>query len=122
MSAETLRRAAAQMRHRAEAATPGPWRFTDSEAAYDVWNGGMVVVSADGDPIANCEDEWYEPDPGEPAPINDATHIASWHPAVALAVADWLEEAAEDRTYELMPESTYDAALAVANAYLGGTP
>lgn len=122
--AETLRRAAALMRERAEAATPGPWRHTDSEAANDVWNGGIVVVSTDGDPIANCEDEWYEPDPGEPAPVNDAEHIASWHPAVALAVADWLEAEAESHRADVVgpfPSGCcrMSQALAVARAYLG---
>ena len=133
MSADLLRRAAALMRERAEAATPGPWRFTDSEAVNDVWDGGMVVVSTDADPIANVLDEWYEPDPGEPAPINDAEHIASWHPAVALAVADWLDATAAEHESDSGNEradaffAAFDtapdvAALAVARAYLGEQP
>jgi hypothetical protein len=57
------------MRERAEAATSGPW------VAERVRSGPLlgVVVSA------------------PTAPTQDATHIASWHPAVALAVADWLD-------------------------------
>lgn len=126
MSSELLRRAASLMRERAEAATPGPWRFTDSEAVTDVWTGGMVVVSSDRDPIANVQDEWYENDPDEPATVNDATHIASWHPAVALAVADWLDAtvAAHDGPdcydpHGLCPEA--HAALDLARVYLGET-
>ena len=87
MSADLLRRAASLMRERAEAATPGPWRFTDAETVADVWDGGLVVVNPNRDPIANVSDQWYESDPDEPAPVDDARHIASWHPAVALAVA-----------------------------------
>ena len=123
MSAEVLRKAAALMRERAEAATPGPWRFTDSEAVNDVWEGGMVVVSDDADPIANVQDEWYENDPGEPAPVNDAAHIASWHPAVALAVADWLDaEADVDEVAREMGgrgHTEESQCVAVARAYLG---
>jgi hypothetical protein len=49
----------------------------------------------------------------------DAAHIASWHPAVALAVADWLDDCAR------LPATTFHGqvfdgrALAVARAYLG---
>ena len=117
VTAARLREAAALMRERAEAATPGPWRFSDSEAVNDVWDGGMVVVSGDADPIANVQDEWYENDPVEPAPVNDAAHIASWHPAVALVVAGWLDACA--LVCEIKPDATKAHALAVANAYLG---
>ena len=43
----------------------------------------------------------------------DCDHYSAWHPAVALAVADWLDNAAH-----LYP---FDGSrpLAVANAYLG---
>jgi len=63
----------------------------------------------------------------------DAVHIASWHPAVALAVADWLIKSAE--TYERLEDDLrglegvptieqvygYDftEAIAVARAYVG---
>ena len=73
MSAETLRRAAALMRERAEAATPAPWEFDAEDMYPGVWSdsgsAGTWVVSEWGTREAN------------------ATHIASWHPAVALAVA-----------------------------------
>ncbi|MCL2611967.1 MAG: hypothetical protein FWD95_01905 [Nocardioidaceae bacterium] len=122
-AAETLRQAAALIRSRAKAATPGPWRFTDSEAVNDVWAGGMVVVSDDADPIANVQDEWYENDPGEPAPVNDAEHIASWNPVVALAVADLLDAVALVADHypplQIRPDSAASRALVLARAYLG---
>jgi hypothetical protein len=55
-----------------------------------------------------------------------AEHIASWHPAVALAVADWLDGEAErmETAWLLAGISTSEnrraqPALAVARAYLG---
>ena len=108
-AAETLRRAAALMRERAEAATSGPW------LADRVHSGGVmgvavtapVELTADGSIIGVT-------DIVVPA---DGHHIASWHPAVALAVADWLDEAADVADMNGFIES--DAALAVARAYLG---
>ena len=144
MTADTLRRAAALMRDRAEAATQGPWRRVRS--------GGMVVTD-DAESTCNppkvllVADRTREP---------NTQHIASWHPAVALAVADWLDseanrwESANDRHWWIslnhwnehnddapMPEQTeahFRAtavefadgscrhALAVARAYLGEQP
>lgn len=100
MSAETLRRAAALMRERAEAATPGPWatgRSSDDMPAFVRKPGWWVIASRTDD--------------------GDAHHIASWQPLVALAVAEWLDHEAE------MHEMEYDTthALAVAGAYLGST-
>lgn len=99
MSAEVLRRVAKLMRERAEAATPGPWatgRSSDDAPAFVRKPGWWVVASHTDD--------------------GDATHISSWHPAVALVVADWLDHEAE------MHEWEYDTthALTVARAYLGG--
>lgn len=67
MSAEILRRAAAAMRERAE--------------AVDGWYSAAAWATTHPFSL-----------PIEPA---DAEHIASWHPAVALAVADWLDATAE---------------------------
>jgi hypothetical protein len=44
-------------------------------------------------------------------------YIASWHPGVALAVADWLERTVIDMEYGEVTGD--DEALAVARAYLG---
>lgn len=120
MSAETLRRAASLMRERAEAATPGPWSFTDSEVVDDVWDAGLVVVDGDRTAIAALHDEWYEPEDGEPACVDDAAHIASWHPAVALAVADWLDMSAASYEHSWTGSHAFvQHALTVARAYLG---
>ena len=114
MSAEMLRKAAALMRERAEAATP-------SDGTH--WGDGKGYS-----PLSYARQ-------------NDAEHIASWHPAVALAVADWLDaEAAEfeklavqSAAVNLLLEfadetvaarigigyNTLTQAIAVARAYLG---
>ena len=99
-----LRRAAALMRERAEAATPGPWGADDGY----VHGQGLLVAEARGS-IANGE----------------AQHIASWHPAVALAVAEWLDATADNAGaigYDGPGQagSPHAAALAVARAYVSG--
>jgi hypothetical protein len=86
MTAEVLREAAALMRERAEAARAGRWGRTESTPG-----GTLVVADRAAGPVrvASCTGSLPE---GNEA---NATHIASWHPAVALAVADWLEDIAE---------------------------
>ena len=118
MSAEVLREAARLMRERAEAATPGPWTqgMAGTKLLPEVDNAfhfGMVVLTALGT------------DDGDGG-VSTATHIASWPPGVALAVADWLDEiAAKEAARGLAGVSTrvlyVDRALAVARAYLGET-
>jgi hypothetical protein len=108
MSAELLRRAAAKMRERAEAVTPGPW----SEVADGELMGCFAVVAGGENQFTIA-----------PAviPMN-AEHIASWHPAVALAVADWLDRCAEFAAREDgngRPWACDTNALKVARAYLG---
>lgn len=121
MSADLLREAAAKMRERAEAATSGPWFGVTGPGGYP-----NEVRTGDGS------------DAGLPVLFErrrigtshymrgaDAHHIASWHPAVALAVADWLERDAQmiERVPESIdpatPERVYARAFAVARAYLG---
>lgn len=111
MSAETLRRAAELMRERAEAATNYPWM---ASAPGEVWKHYDGQVRAVGFP------DDFDPSICDVLDNADAQHIASWHPDVALAVADWLDRiGADDR-----PTSALDregrSALAVARAYLGG--
>ena len=97
MSAETLRRAAALMRERAEAASDGPWsnRRGPAEHVIDAWDVPIATVDT----------------------RENRRHIASWHPAVALAVADWLEQVAEDGPF--LTAQVKDKAATVASAYLG---
>ena len=102
MSAETLRRAAALMRERAEAAVLSPWEAVEGASGH--WwvehpNTADIALDLHGE---------------------NARHIASWHPAVALAVADWLEAAARDKGADVITAGRGDAyPLAVARAYLG---
>ena len=103
MSAKMLRRAAGLMRERAEAATHGPWRRGDIDTFAE---SGFRIDYTDVEPNV-CGGI-------DPA---DAEHIASWHPAVALAVANLLDAQADAGYWEADPDSR--AALAVARAYLG---
>jgi hypothetical protein len=114
--AETLRRAASLMRERARGGES--WELDSNNCCV-----GRV-----GD---NSEGYWILERPG--AKSSDLQHIASWHPAVALAVADWLWKSAEtwerleDDLRGLMGAPTieqvygydFSEALAVAHAYLG---
>jgi hypothetical protein len=116
MTTEILREAARLMRKRAQAAI----HDSDGEEWHlgpEVWDGNVsqVLIHIDGTevPIADgCSDP-------------DARHIASWHPTVALAVADWLESTAVisqwgDYVGPGPVDRTVKCALAVARAYLGG--
>jgi len=122
MTAETLRRAASLMRERAEGATEGPW---------------FLSIAADGGPQVHSEALLAAgaefTDVTAPAVANgDAAHIASWHPAVALAVAKAMDDCAQ--AWEICDdgwtrdvdddairfEDTVDGGwLNVARAYLG---
>lgn len=107
MSADLLRRAAASMRERANSATPGVWKL---------W--GMSVY-ADQDGTSDLDTAVHIADTTHEAGLRtfNAAHIASWHPAVALAVADWLD--AEALYAETGTADPAPGALAVARAYLG---
>ena len=104
MSAERLREAARLIRERAQAATPGPWHTINQY----VWRDGADQCPGES-PVVRDGVETEA----------DAEHIASWHPVVALAVADLLDAlAGEPVLYEDNP--VVRKALAVADAYLGG--
>lgn len=117
MSAETLRRAAALMRARAEKASPGRYGFTSkwttpTTMLTRITQAGRAVAEARG--------------PGDS--LYDLHHLSYWHPAVALAVADWLDAQADDLDSFVDGQEGWvtdkwkaanTAALAVAAAYLG---
>jgi hypothetical protein len=101
---EEIRRAAALMRARAQEATPnGVWRAAISNPSDSVRSEGGWEVCY-GETWATLE------------------HIASWHPAVALAVADLIDRIAW--TWEIDPDLQArvggEELLAVARAYLAG--
>ena len=106
MSAELLRRAAALMRERAEdaAAPHHPYGDTEMDLVETTAHWSLEIS------------EYVGGDMGE--------HAASWHPAVALAVADWLDatalelKALGDPPLKIQ-EGRRSSALAVARAYLG---
>jgi hypothetical protein len=120
VSAETLRRAAAQMRERAEA--------LPSEARWETEPDGpwARIFPADSDSAVAT------------MPADHADYFASWHPAVAVAVASLIHEISCShyplRAAEHLdpygcatcypgdsdwPCVVFDEALAVARAYLG---
>ena len=120
MSADILRKAAAVMRERAEAAIHDSEGATRWTATGDGHHAAYGVTTVNG-PLWDIVNDVSGP---------DAEHIASWHPAVALAVAEWLEAKAEQddkgtcddpRGCCNLCEHDYGhvAALAVATAYLG---
>ena len=117
MSEDVLRRAAALMRERAQAATPGPWEVAPASEPY--FRQPSVLAREQGineEWVAECKSERNH---GR----EDAAHIASWSPAVALVVADWLDLIARElesgALYDLPTAPECEAAHAVATAYLG---
>jgi hypothetical protein len=107
VTAELLREAAALMRSRAEAAAPGPWYANP---------GGYVET----DPFMEGEGFNMVADAGGVGQVGHAAYIASWHPAVALAVADWLDETArrhDDILDTFAPGSKAGAATAAENTF-----
>ncbi len=91
--AELLRRAASEMRRRAEAATPGPWHVPRRGFGIDAGEFDTVIGPGRVDCMAYCY--------GGSSTIDgdrldaDQAHIASWHPAVAFKVARVLQSIAE---------------------------
>lgn len=113
MAADELLEAARLMRGRASAASKGVW------VAGGIGDYGWSV-RADlpfPAPTDALSIETYDSEQGRA----DAEHIASWNPAVALAVAEWLEmEANMIGVRELSDEGHSFHALKVARAYLAG--
>lgn len=104
--ADLLRRAATHARETAKAATAPPWHME---------YGPQSIYADDGTYVTS---PW-----GNDATDPDMNHIALWHPGVALAVAEWLEQhEAEHSTYDCQWEETACAALKTARALLGEDP
>lgn len=107
MSAAELRRAAATLRNRAEAATPGPWRPEYSKGSGD------CVLDAES---TNCLDSVARTTHFRSG--LDAAYIATVHPAVGLALADWLDEGANGYLIErgYMSDKALDIARLINEA------
>jgi len=115
MSADLLREAATLMRERAT--SPGvlesPWFVEVVDYGEE---GNVLAVGPSGDPYPY--DVARQVTPAADGSGN-ADHIASWHPAVALAVADWLDVTAKNSAPY---RAEFPQALAVARTYLGEQP
>lgn len=147
MSAEKLREAATLMRSRAKAATPGPWTGGSKASCYDFGcddpqrpdDGRCVGVEIS----APSQRSWLSGARHHDVEraTADGEHVASWHPTVVLAVADWLDAVAAAKGLPVPPGMPTDkgerwsssagpwaippnvehAALTMARAYLGET-
>ena len=98
MSAELLREAAALMRERAERAEQGRWKLWGMQVMADPRGTGDV---ADAIPVATAYTPSTHPDQLR---TFNATHIATWHPLVALAVADLLDDVRKRHSPSTAPE------------------
>ena len=91
--AEELRTAAKLMRERVQGATAGPWTVREEhgrDIADEGWSDVRVVRPGAGVAITYLSNV-LEGSPHE----DNAAYIASMHPGVALAVADWLARFAD---------------------------
>lgn len=115
--AEAMRLAASLLRERATAATPGPWDHMclGSEGCLVLRKHGTIRERGHGRVARFGQKEWQ-------ADHSDAAFVAAMNPAVALALADWLDFEAVNapgvgEVYLKGGRVAY--ALAVARAYLG---
>jgi hypothetical protein len=143
-----LRAAAKLMRELATAATPGPWerpldtryknlvgaalpegeqgRFTDG-LVPDYMNSGYLGRyrgQRERVAVVSCN-IWSDGSFARKRSGRDLEYIASMHPAVALALADWLDAIAEqaEQSGNWALHSLSPGPLKVARAYLGtGNP
>ena len=116
MSADKLREAAKVLRERAEAATPGPWYW--EPPSPDDWPSADESLMSSGAASKHGGDEvvlsgWGHDASGISGSDADRAYIATMHPGVGLALADWLDaEAAAG----CAPESAHH----LADLILGG--
>ena len=134
---DELRTAAEKLRSLATAATPGPWRQHDTHLGQ--YGYAATVLSGEGNDTdlrawlpSMSQEPWDETRNVWP----DAAYIATMHPGVGAALADWLDaeaaiwDAVETVKAEYGPKglkvttplSTHAEALAVARAINGTNP
>ncbi|MBT2429415.1 hypothetical protein J7F02_28315 [Streptomyces sp. ISL-112] len=119
--ADQLRAAAEKLREAAQAATPGPWRRHTASYPHLVLQGLVNVPPSEADGMISTNLAVDE--------AADATHIALMHPGVGLALAAWLDVAADHARQGFMccddgPDRCSEVvtpALAVARQLLGTT-
>lgn len=106
MSADELRQAAETLRKRVDAATPGPWTLIwdscDCADGYGCSHGSWVhairfpvPVQEPIRPGGEVLSHHYESGVDE-VPPETVEYIATMHPGVGLALADWLDTAGAD--------------------------
>ena len=110
MTADLLREAAALMRKRAVRMPPGPYGMssqwtTPTTMRSRVTKAGALIAEVRGKD-------------SDGSGVYTVDYFSSWHPLVALAVADWLDAQAE-RSEIGFTGKTHKHALAVARVYLG---
>lgn len=123
MNADRLKEAARVLRERAEAATPKghthPWLYTDATYGDPADGPTHVAVTCCG---ANGVEvrHFLHADDGSHETSETARYIATMHPGVGLALADWLDVEADEQ--EVLGGSTEAGAMAhrVADLILGG--
>lgn len=122
MSAEILRRAADLMRERAEGAQGASWTWAPFDMHPTQTRVTVAVIDAGERLLADMSPSGFEDD--HPDPVANAAHVASWHPTVARAVADWLDHMAQWFESPAWREDAINLhpATAVARAYLGELP
>jgi hypothetical protein len=122
-AADELRAAATKLRELATAATPGPWRDHDTHLGQ--YGHTATVLSGKGNStdlrawLPSMSQESWDQTRNVWA---DAGYIATMHPGVGAALADWLDSWTGIDLYEAgsLPEDARHA-LAVARA-INGTP
>jgi hypothetical protein len=108
MSADVLRQAATILRERAEGATPGPW-FLDAAGATGVYTEARVSETSQDVALPVIH----------PGGLDGTDrYIATMHPGVGLALADWLD--AEATVCCDDNDKPRVRALAVARLIVGG--
>lgn len=111
MSTDRVREAAKVLRERAEAATPGPWEI---QQGTPTMGGGTWTLRTAGQPGIRLGVHEYQHGPG------NADYIATVHPGVGLALADWLTYEAAVLEDEGTTLGDVYPCMALANLILGG--
>lgn len=108
-TADTLRRAASELREKAERASQGPWRSATCRHV-ETGKAHRIVCCSDYGQILDLQGSWY--------PDNDAAYIAAMDPTVGAALAAFLDMAAN---YGNPGADWQDRALVVAQLILKET-